>query len=163
MSRELILVALILLLIGALPILPLKWRVRLALDRQFDLDGGDIIDSSVTKYMNTELAKKECKPCTEGTPALKGEALKQMQSRLGAGWQVLNEERLEKEFKFPDFRQALAFVNKVGDIAEKENHHPDIFFTWGEARLQIWTHKIHGLSENDFILAAKIGELGQNK
>lgn len=113
--------------------------------------------------MNSDLAGKACKPCADGTPALKGEELKQMQSRLGTGWHVLNEERLEKQFKFPDFRAALEFVNNVGEIAEKENHHPDIFFTWGQARIQIWTHKIHGLSENDFILAAKIDTLDHNQ
>jgi 4a-hydroxytetrahydrobiopterin dehydratase len=94
-----------------------------------------------------------------GTPPLKGEALKQMQNRLGGGWQVLNEQKLEKQFKFPDFRKALEFVNRVGEVAEKQNHHPDIYFTWGEARLQIWTHKIQGLTESDFVLAAKIDEL----
>lgn len=109
--------------------------------------------------MDSELAKKECKPCDGGTTALKGDALKQMQSRLNGGWQVLNEQKLEKQFKFPDFRQALDFVNRVGDLAEKQNHHPDIYFTYGEARLQIWTHKINGLTESDFILAAKISEL----
>jgi 4a-hydroxytetrahydrobiopterin dehydratase len=109
--------------------------------------------------MSSELAKKECQPCQGETPPLKGEALKQMQSRLDGGWQVLNEQRLEKQFKFPDFRHALEFVNRVGDVAEEQNHHPDIYFTYGQARIQIWTHKIQGLSESDFILAAKIDEL----
>jgi 4a-hydroxytetrahydrobiopterin dehydratase len=109
--------------------------------------------------MSSELAQKECKPCKGGTPPLKGDALKNMQSQLGGGWRVLDEQRLEKEFKFPDFRRALDFVNRVGEIAEKENHHPDIYFTWGQARIQIWTHSINGLSESDFILAAKISQL----
>jgi 4a-hydroxytetrahydrobiopterin dehydratase len=110
--------------------------------------------------MSSELAKKECKPCDGATPALRGDALKQMQNRLNGGWQVLDEQRLEKQFKFPDFRHALEFVNRVGDIAEEQNHHPDIYFTYGQARIQIWTHKINGLTESDFILAAKIDELG---
>ncbi|HXC35240.1 MAG TPA: 4a-hydroxytetrahydrobiopterin dehydratase [Candidatus Acidoferrales bacterium] len=109
--------------------------------------------------MTSHLAKKECKPCDGGTPALKGDALKQMQNQLNGGWKLLNEQRLEKEFKFPDFRHALEFVNRVGDIAEEQNHHPDIYFTWGQARIQIWTHKINGLTESDFVLAAKIEEL----
>ncbi|HTV42517.1 MAG TPA: 4a-hydroxytetrahydrobiopterin dehydratase [Candidatus Sulfotelmatobacter sp.] len=109
--------------------------------------------------MSSDLAKKECKPCAGGTPPLKGDALKQMQSRLKSGWQVLDEQRLEKQFKFPDFAHALKFVNRVGEVADGQNHHPDIYFTWGKARIQIWTHSIQGLSENDFILAAKIDEL----
>jgi len=110
-----------------------------------------------------ELAKKECKPCEGGTPPLKGQALRQMQEGLKDGWRVVNEERLEREFKFPDFRQTLGFVNRVGEIAEQQNHHPDICFTYGRARIQIWTHKINGLSENDFILAAKISKLNPTK
>lgn len=109
--------------------------------------------------MISELAKKECKPCDSKTPPLKGEALKQMQARLRGDWKVLDEQRLEKEFKFPDFRHALEFVNDVGEIAEEQNHHPDIYFTYGQARIQIWTHSVKGLTENDFVLAAKIDEL----
>jgi 4a-hydroxytetrahydrobiopterin dehydratase len=109
--------------------------------------------------MSTELAQMECKPCKGGTPPLKGEALNQMLGRLGGGWHVLDNQRLEKQFKFPDFRRALDFVNRVGEIAEQQNHHPDIYFTWGQARIQIWTHSINGLSEGDFILAAKINGL----
>lgn len=109
--------------------------------------------------MSSELAKKECKACEGGVLALKGDALKQLQNQLNNGWQVLNEQKLEKQFKFPDFRQALAFVNRVAEIAEEQGHHPDIFFTWGQARIQIWTHSVKGLTENDFILAAKISEV----
>jgi 4a-hydroxytetrahydrobiopterin dehydratase len=109
--------------------------------------------------MSSEHSKKESKPGQGETSALKGEVLKQMLQHLGNGWKILDEQKLEKEFKFPDFAQALQFVNRVGEVAEKENHHPDIYFTWGQARIQIWTHKIHGLTENDFILAAKINEL----
>ena len=109
--------------------------------------------------MTSELAKKECKACDGKTPPLKGNALKQMQSQLGDEWQVLNEQKLEREFKFPDFRTALDFVNEVGQIAEEQNHHPDICFTWGQAKIQIWTHSVNGLTESDFVLAAKISEL----
>ena len=107
----------------------------------------------------TDLAKKECRPCDGGTPPLKGGALRQMQNQLGAGWQVADEQRLERQFKFDDFRQALDFTNKVGEIAEQQGHHPDIYLTYGEVRLQIWTHKIKGLTESDFILAAKVNEI----
>ena len=109
--------------------------------------------------MASELAKKDCQPCKGGTPPLKGDALKQLQKQLGDGWQVQDEKKLEKEYKFPDFKQALAFVNRVGEIAEQQNHHPDIYFTWGLVRIQLSTHSIGGLSEGDFILAAKISEL----
>ncbi|HEU6447786.1 MAG TPA: 4a-hydroxytetrahydrobiopterin dehydratase [Verrucomicrobiae bacterium] len=110
--------------------------------------------------MISELAKKECKPCDGGTPVLKGDALREMINKLGdSGWNVLEEKRLEKKFRFPDFRLALDFVNRVGAVAEEQGHHPNICFTWGEATLQIWTHKVDGLTESDFILAAKINQL----
>jgi 4a-hydroxytetrahydrobiopterin dehydratase len=109
--------------------------------------------------MPVELAKKHCKACRSDTPPLKGDALKQIAGQLGSDWQVLDEKKLERQFKFPDFRTALDFVNRVGQVAEEQNHHPDIYFTWGQARIQIWTHSINGLSEGDFILAAKISEL----
>jgi len=109
--------------------------------------------------MISELAKKECKPCDRGTAPLKGDALKQIQSKLDGGWRVLDEARLERVYKFPDFAHALKFVNRVGEVAEVQNHHPNISFTWGEARIEIWTHSVNGLTESDFVLAAKISEL----
>jgi 4a-hydroxytetrahydrobiopterin dehydratase len=109
--------------------------------------------------MSSELAKRECKQCDGGTAPLKGEALKKLQQQLDGGWQVAEQKRLEKQFKFPDFRQALDFTNRVGEIAEEQGHHPDIFLTYGEVRIQIWTHKAGGLTESDFVLAAKIAEL----
>ena len=78
-----------------------------------------------------------------------------MSQQLEAGWRVANEHHLEKEYTFPDFREALEFTNRVGEMAEKENHHPDIHLAWGKVKLTLWTHNIDGLSENDFILAAK--------
>lgn len=109
--------------------------------------------------MTSDLAKKECKPCVAGTPPLKGNALQKWRNQLHGGWNVVDEQRLEKKFTFNDFRQALAFTNKVGDVAEQQGHHPDIYLTYGEVRLQIWTHKIRGLTESDFILAAKVNEI----
>jgi 4a-hydroxytetrahydrobiopterin dehydratase len=109
--------------------------------------------------MKSELAQKECKPCEGHTTPLQGDDLSQMQSQLDGGWQVAGD-HLEKKYEFPDFRQALTFTNRVGEIAEQQNHHPDIFLTYGEVRLQLSTHNAGGLTENDFILAAKINELG---
>lgn len=105
--------------------------------------------------MMNELVKKHCLPCQGGTPPLKGGALKVMHASLGGIWKVIDEHHLEKEYLFKNFKEALAFTNKIGAIAEKESHHPDIYLAWGLVRLTIWTHKINGLSENDFILAAK--------
>jgi 4a-hydroxytetrahydrobiopterin dehydratase len=87
-------------------------------------------------------------------PALKGEELKKRYSQL-QGWTLVDEHHLEKEYKFPDFRQALDYVNRLGEVAEREGHHPDIFLTWGRVKVTLWTHSVGGLSEKDFDLAAK--------
>jgi len=102
-----------------------------------------------------ELASKDCVPCRGGVPALKGEEVTKLQSQL-QGWEVVNEHHLRKEYTFKDFKEAQVFVNAVGDLAETQWHHPDICFGWGRAEVTIWTHKIDGLTESDFILAAKI-------
>ena len=101
-----------------------------------------------------DLAAKKCVPCEGGIPALKGVELRRMFSQL-EGWNLVNEHHLEKEYLFKDFRQALDFVNRLGEVAEEEGHHPDIFLTWGKVKVTLWTHSVGGLSENDFILAAK--------
>ena len=106
-----------------------------------------------------ELAAKECIPCKGGVPPLKGDTLKQFQQKLGSGWRLINEHHLEKEFTFKNFRDALAFTNRVGDLAEGQQHHPDIYLAWGKVKITIWTHKIDGLTESDFVLAAKIERL----
>ena len=105
------------------------------------------------------LAEKECVPCKGGVPPLKGQELKRLASELGGGWQVPGEHQLEKEYRFKDFREALAFTNKVGELAEAQGHHPDIYLAWGKVKLTIWTHKINGLTESDFVLAAKADKL----
>ncbi len=105
----------------------------------------------------TDLASRKCQACEAGTPALKGAELRKLYGQL-EDWIMVNEHHLEKEYRFPDFREALAFVNRVGEIAEEEGHHPDIFLTWGKVQLTLWTHSVGGLSENDFILAAKADE-----
>ena len=103
----------------------------------------------------SELAQENCIPCRGGVPPLKGEELNALQAKLGNGWQIINEHHLEKEYIFSDFRQALDFTVKVGEVAENQGHHPDIFLAWGKVKLTIWSHKIDGLTESDFIFAAK--------
>lgn len=109
--------------------------------------------------VSTELAAKECVPCKGGVPPLKGRELDGLLEELDNAWQVVEEHHLEKEYRFPDFRQALEFTRRVGELAEEQGHHPDIYLAWGKVRLQIWTHKIDGLTESDFILAAKADRL----
>ncbi len=105
--------------------------------------------------MSSELAKKRCVPCRGGVAPLRGSELKALLDELSGGWRVVDDHHLEKEYDFADFAQALEFTNKVGDVAEQEGHHPDICLAWGKVGLKIWTHKIDGLTESDFILAAK--------
>ena len=107
----------------------------------------------------SKLAEKECVPCKGGTPPLKGGVLAALAKELGADWRVVEEHHLEKEFKFKNFREALDFTNRVGELAERVNHHPDIFLAWGLVKLTLWTHSIGGLSEGDFIFAAKVEAL----
>jgi 4a-hydroxytetrahydrobiopterin dehydratase len=104
------------------------------------------------------LADKHCAPCKGGTPPLKGKQLDDFHREIPE-WEVVNEHHLKRTFTFPDFAQALAFVNKAGEIAEKEGHHPDIRLSWGKVEVTTWTHSIDGLSEGDFILAAKIDRI----
>ena len=101
------------------------------------------------------LSKKSCVPCKGGVPPLKGPALQALYDQLGNNWKVIDDHHLEKEYTFKNFREALAFTNKVGAIAEEQGHHPDIFLSCGKVKIQLWTHKIDGLTESDFILAAK--------
>jgi 4a-hydroxytetrahydrobiopterin dehydratase len=108
--------------------------------------------------MTEDLSKKHCVPCRGGVPPLKGAQITELMALLGTGWQAVEEHHLEKEYSFEDFAQALDFTNRVGAIAEAEGHHPDIYLAWGKVRLTIWTHKIDGLTESDFILAAKADE-----
>lgn len=106
-----------------------------------------------------ELTKKKCVPCQGGVPALKGEQITKLHSQLKSGWKIIQEHHLEKEYHFPDFRKALEFTNKVGELAEEEGHHPDILLSYGKVKISLWTHKMDGLSESDFILAAKCDQL----
>jgi 4a-hydroxytetrahydrobiopterin dehydratase len=101
------------------------------------------------------LADHTCVPCRGNVPPLKGAALEDMKKEL-PGWEVVAEHHLHKVFPYPDFKQALDFVNRAGAIAEEQGHHPDILLAWGKAAVTIYTHKIDGLTESDFILAAKL-------
>ena len=104
------------------------------------------------------LADKTCVPCRGGVPPLKGDALSALKTEL-ADWEVVGDHHLHKAFRFPDFQQALDFVNRAGAIAEQQGHHPDILLAWGKAEVTIFTHKIDGLTESDFVLAAKINRV----
>jgi 4a-hydroxytetrahydrobiopterin dehydratase len=106
----------------------------------------------------TELADKTCVPCRGDVPPLKGTELEEM-IRQVPGWEAVDEHHLRKEFRFRNFREALDFVNRVGELAEEQAHHPDIELGWGRVGLTIFTHKIDGLTESDFILAAKVDRL----
>lgn len=112
-----------------------------------------------TPAAESSLASEQCIPCRGGVPPLKGAELQQVASELGSSWRIVDEHHLEKEFRFPDFEQALSFTNAVGAIAEREGHHPDIYLAWGKVRITMWTHKIDGLTRSDFILAAKIDRI----
>jgi len=105
-----------------------------------------------------DLASRKCVPCSGGTPRLAGEELKKLAAQV-PGWSVVKEHQLERAFAFPDFKSALSFANKVGEIAESEGHHPDLLVSWGRTAVTLWTHKIDGLSEADFVLAAKINRI----
>lgn len=109
--------------------------------------------------MSEELAAKHCVPCRGGVPPLAGEELRKLEEELGGGWKVVDDHHLHKAFSFPDFVSALEFTNRVGELAEEEGHHPDIRLTWGRVEIEIFTHKIDGLTESDFILAARIDRL----
>ena len=103
----------------------------------------------------TDLASRECIPCRGGVAPLAGDELHRWHELLGNDWQVVDEHHLEKTYRFTDFVQALDFTNRVGALAEEINHHPDICLGWGRVHITLWTHKIDGLADADFIWAAK--------
>jgi 4a-hydroxytetrahydrobiopterin dehydratase len=106
----------------------------------------------------TDLASRTCVPCRGGTPPLRGEELDEFRRQVPE-WEVVEDHHLRRRFRFKNFREALGFVNRVGELAEEQEHHPDVSLGWGYAEVTVFTHKIDGLTESDFILAAKISEL----
>ena len=108
--------------------------------------------------MAESLADKTCVPCKGGVPPLDRGAIEFLIAQLD-GWDVVEDRRLAKRYRFADFASALAFVDRVGAVAEEQGHHPNIYLAWGEVLLEVWTHKINGLTESDFIFAAKCDRL----
>lgn len=109
--------------------------------------------------MPTRLAEKECVPCRGGVPPVQGEELERLLGELDPGWRVVDGHHLEKTFEFEDWGSAQEFMNRVGQLAEEQGHHPDLHLSWGRVGVELWTHKIDGLTESDFVMAAKIEEL----
>jgi 4a-hydroxytetrahydrobiopterin dehydratase len=105
-----------------------------------------------------ELAARKCVPCRGGVPPLRADQIQVLLAQVN-GWEVVGQHHIAKHYSFPDFALALAFVNRIGQVAETEGHHPDISLTWGKVGVEIWTHKIDGLTESDFILAAKLDQI----
>jgi 4a-hydroxytetrahydrobiopterin dehydratase len=108
------------------------------------------------------LADNQCIPCRGGVPPLISERANELLAELGGGWQLDGEGHLSREFEFRNFVEALAFANRVGEIAEAQAHHPDLYVAWGKCRVVIWTHKIDGLTESDFYFAAKVSRAFEN-
>ena len=101
------------------------------------------------------LADQKCVPCRGGVPPMDRSRAALMLSQLGTSWQVNHSGHLERSYRFDDFSHSMAFANRVANIAEAEGHHPDLHVRWGECKVEIWTHKVNGLTESDFVLAAK--------
>ena len=110
--------------------------------------------------MNNQLTEKNCVPCQGNVPPLSRKQRQELLRQL-TDWEIVGSHHLHKTFRFPDFAAALRWVNTIGEIAEAEGHHPDINLTWGKVRVDIWTHEIDNLTENDFVLAAKLDEAEQ--
>lgn len=104
------------------------------------------------------LSEKNCVPCRGGVPPLTSGEIRPLAAQVPQ-WDVVDDHHIQRSFRFSDFADALGFVNRVGELAEREGHHPDLYLAWGRVDVSIWTHKIDGLTESDFILAAKIDRL----
>ena len=105
--------------------------------------------------MTRDLASMACVPCRGGIPPLTREEIEPYLADLGSDWKVVDDHHLENVYTFANFREALAFTNRVGELAEDVGHHPDIELSWGRVKLTVFTHKIKGLHESDFVFAAK--------
>jgi 4a-hydroxytetrahydrobiopterin dehydratase len=102
------------------------------------------------------LADKACVPCRGGVPQLEPSKIQELLGQLESGWTLNTQGHIENTYTFDNFADALAFTNRVGNVAELEGHHPDVYLAWGKCKVEIWTHKIQGLTESDFYLAAKV-------
>lgn len=101
------------------------------------------------------LADQQCVPCRGGVPPLEPAKVQELLGQLETGWQLNAAGHLERTYQFKNFAEALDFVNRVGQVAEEEGHHPDLYLAWGKCKVELWTHKINGLTESDFYMAAK--------
>lgn len=108
----------------------------------------------------TKLADLECEACSGWKDRLRGPELELYAAEV-PHWNVIEARRIERTFRFADFREALEFVNRVGELAERDNHHPDVYLAYGKVRVELYTHKVHGLTPSDFVLAAKIDRIQQ--
>lgn len=111
----------------------------------------------------TKLSEQECVPCRGDTPVLKGKELQEFYNQLDDSWVLEKEHHLTRDFEFKNFREALDFTNQVGEMSEEQGHHPEIYLTWGKVKLKVYTHAIDGLSESDFIWAAKAEKIFREK
>jgi 4a-hydroxytetrahydrobiopterin dehydratase len=109
--------------------------------------------------MDSNLSQEKCIPCSVGTPVLEGKELEALMEEIEDDWELIEDKKIARKFKFDNFAKALEFVNKVGSIAEEKGHHPDIELGWGRAKIIFTTHKIDGLSRNDFIMASLVDEI----
>ncbi len=106
-----------------------------------------------------DLGEKKCKPCEGGTPPLGAAEIKEYKSHIKNDWKIFDDQKLEKEYAFVNYKHTMEFVNKVADLAEDEGHHPVMHVFYGRVVIELWTHAINGLSENDFIMAYKIDKI----
>lgn len=109
--------------------------------------------------MSDSLAEQECEPCQGGVPPMESDEIQEYLDRVDDGWDAVDDHHIERRFEFDDFRDALEFTYDVGELAEEEGHHPDIYLEYGAAEVKFWTHKIDGLHEADFVMAAKVDEI----
>ena len=106
-----------------------------------------------------ELSTKKCKPCEGGVPPLNQKEIAEFKKKVSSEWNVVEMKKINREFSFVNYRHTMEFVNKVADLAEEEGHHPDMHVFYGKVIVELWTHSINGLSENDFIMASKIDKI----
>ena len=125
----------------------------------FCLVGRGVPWETETEQPMTELADQACVPCAGGQPPLEARQARELLQQLEPGWEIVQQHHLRREFRFANFRAALDFTNRVGELAEALNHHPDMELAWGRVVVTIWTHKINGLHQADFVWAAKVDRL----